>query len=96
MRKDFETGLSLGIEQLLVFKVYFLFADQDVGSEDFLPALSYVLVQCNIPQLLLETEYMMELLEPSWLTGEGKNKHILTPFKTILEFVRLASNGSNQ
>uniref|UniRef100_A0A672NHX3 Si:ch211-168d1.3 n=1 Tax=Sinocyclocheilus grahami TaxID=75366 RepID=A0A672NHX3_SINGR len=38
---------------------------------DFLPALSYVLVQCNIPQLLLETEYMMELLEPSWLTGEG-------------------------
>ncbi|XP_026878278.2 ras and Rab interactor 2 [Electrophorus electricus] len=44
---------------------------QDFGSEDFLPALSYVIVQCNIPQLLLETEYMMELLEPSWLTGEG-------------------------
>ncbi|XP_073764118.1 ras and Rab interactor 2 isoform X2 [Danio rerio] len=44
---------------------------QDVGSDDFLPALSYVLIQCNIPQLLLETEYMMELLEPSWLTGEG-------------------------
>ncbi|XP_065150440.1 ras and Rab interactor 2 [Paramisgurnus dabryanus] len=45
--------------------------DQAVGSEDFLPAVSYVLVQCNIPHLLLETEYMMELLEPSWLTGEG-------------------------
>ncbi|XP_036417992.1 ras and Rab interactor 3 [Colossoma macropomum] len=44
---------------------------QDYSSEEFLPVLSYVVVQCNIPQLLLETEYMMELLEPSWLTGEG-------------------------
>uniref|UniRef100_A0A8B9GNC8 Ras and Rab interactor 2 n=1 Tax=Astyanax mexicanus TaxID=7994 RepID=A0A8B9GNC8_ASTMX len=44
---------------------------QDYSSEDFLPVLSYVVVQCNIPQLMLETEYMMELLEPSWLTGEG-------------------------
>uniref|UniRef100_A0A8B9GS90 Ras and Rab interactor 2 n=1 Tax=Astyanax mexicanus TaxID=7994 RepID=A0A8B9GS90_ASTMX len=43
-------------------------------SEDFLPVLSYVVVQCNIPQLMLETEYMMELLEPSWLTGEGSNQ----------------------
>ncbi|KAI2663012.1 Ras and Rab interactor 2 [Labeo rohita] len=54
-----------------VYKAMGTQPDQDVGSEDFLPALSYVLVQCNIPQLLLETEYMMELLEPSWLTGEG-------------------------
>ncbi|XP_067117215.1 LOW QUALITY PROTEIN: ras and Rab interactor 2 [Osmerus mordax] len=44
---------------------------QEVSPEDFLPALSYLLVQCNRPQLLLEVEYMMELLEPSWLTGEG-------------------------
>uniref|UniRef100_A0A6Q2WUA5 VPS9 domain-containing protein n=1 Tax=Esox lucius TaxID=8010 RepID=A0A6Q2WUA5_ESOLU len=40
-------------------------------SEDFLLALSYVVVMCNTPQILLEVEYMMELLEPSWLTGEG-------------------------
>ncbi|XP_029616253.1 ras and Rab interactor 2 isoform X3 [Salmo trutta] len=44
---------------------------QEVSSADFLPALSYVIVMCNTPQILLEVEYMMELLEPSWLTGEG-------------------------
>ncbi|KAL0970128.1 hypothetical protein UPYG_G00237530 [Umbra pygmaea] len=44
---------------------------QEVSSEDLLPALSYVIVMCNTPQILLEVEYMMELLEPSWLTGEG-------------------------
>ncbi|CDQ69846.1 unnamed protein product [Oncorhynchus mykiss] len=44
---------------------------QEVSSTDFLPALSYVIVMCNTPQILLEVEYMMELLEPSWLTGEG-------------------------
>ncbi|XP_052003235.1 ras and Rab interactor 3 [Xyrauchen texanus] len=54
-----------------VYKAMGTKPDNEVGSEDFLPALSYVLVQCNIPQLLLETEYMMELLEPLWLTGEG-------------------------
>ncbi|KPP73923.1 ras and Rab interactor 2-like [Scleropages formosus] len=44
---------------------------QGFGTKDFLPALSYVIVLCNIPELLLEVEYMMELLEPTWLTGEG-------------------------
>ncbi|KAI1898524.1 hypothetical protein AGOR_G00073240 [Albula goreensis] len=44
---------------------------QEFGTEEFLPALTYVLVQCNFPQILLQVEYMMELLEPSWLTGEG-------------------------
>ncbi|KAM6949586.1 ras and Rab interactor 2 [Aplochiton taeniatus] len=44
---------------------------QEVSWEDFLPALSYVVVECNRPHLLLEVEYMMELLEPSWLSGEG-------------------------
>ncbi|XP_057204360.1 ras and Rab interactor 3 isoform X2 [Triplophysa rosa] len=54
-----------------VYKAMGTQPDQPVGSEDFLPALAYVLVQSNIPQLLLETEYMMELLDASWLTGEG-------------------------
>lgn len=49
------------------------FTGQDVMSEHFLPALSFVLVRCNMPQLLLEVQYMMELLEPSWLTGEGES-----------------------
>ncbi|XP_064181818.1 ras and Rab interactor 2 isoform X1 [Anguilla rostrata] len=44
---------------------------QEFGTDEFLPVLSYVLVQCNLPQILLQVEYMMELLEPSWLTGEG-------------------------
>ncbi|KAI1902619.1 hypothetical protein AGOR_G00017800 [Albula goreensis] len=44
---------------------------QEFGADEFLPALSYVLVQCNMPELLVEVEYMMELLEPAWLTGEG-------------------------
>lgn len=39
--------------------------------DDFLPSLSYVIVECNRPHVLIEVEYMMELLEPSWLGGEG-------------------------
>lgn len=39
--------------------------------DDFLPSLSYVIVECNRPHILIEVEYMMELLEPSWLGGEG-------------------------
>ncbi|XP_030638084.1 ras and Rab interactor 2 [Chanos chanos] len=44
---------------------------QEFGADEFLPALSYVLVQCDMPELCLEVEYMMELLETQWLTGEG-------------------------
>uniref|UniRef100_H3CDD0 Si:ch211-168d1.3 n=1 Tax=Tetraodon nigroviridis TaxID=99883 RepID=H3CDD0_TETNG len=44
---------------------------QDVSWDDFLPSLSYVIVECNRPHILMEVEYMMELLEPSWLGGEG-------------------------
>ncbi|KAK3546025.1 hypothetical protein QTP70_019941 [Hemibagrus guttatus] len=54
-----------------VYKAMGAQSEQEFSSEDFLPALSYVVVQCNIPPLLLETEYMMELLESSWLSGEG-------------------------
>ncbi|XP_068443822.1 ras and Rab interactor 2 [Clinocottus analis] len=43
----------------------------EVSWEDFLPSLSYVIVECNRPHILIEVEYMMELLEPSWLGGEG-------------------------
>ncbi|XP_028330092.1 ras and Rab interactor 3 isoform X2 [Gouania willdenowi] len=44
---------------------------QDTSWDDFLPSLSYVIVECNRPHVLIEVEYMMELLEPSWLGGEG-------------------------
>uniref|UniRef100_A0A668SB09 VPS9 domain-containing protein n=1 Tax=Oreochromis aureus TaxID=47969 RepID=A0A668SB09_OREAU len=42
--------------------------------DDFLPSLSYVIVECNKPHILIEVEYMMELLEPSWLGGEGRSQ----------------------
>lgn len=42
-----------------------------MNCDDFLPSLSYVIVECNKPHILIEVEYMMELLEPSWLGGEG-------------------------
>ncbi|XP_069501005.1 ras and Rab interactor 1 [Ambystoma mexicanum] len=41
------------------------------GADDFLPVFSYVLALCDLPDLLLEVEYMMELLDPSLLMGEG-------------------------
>nr|XP_057922788.1 ras and Rab interactor 3 [Doryrhamphus excisus] len=44
---------------------------QEVSWEDFLPSLSYMIVDSNRPHILIEVEYMMELLEPSWLGGEG-------------------------
>ncbi|XP_067380532.1 ras and Rab interactor 2 isoform X3 [Channa argus] len=55
---------------------------QEVSWDDFLPSLSYVIVECNRPHILIEVEYMMELLEPSWLGGEGTTKtpHLDPPY----------------
>ncbi|XP_037401959.1 ras and Rab interactor 2 isoform X2 [Pygocentrus nattereri] len=55
----------------LIYKAMKNNTAQEFGADDFLPALSYVIVQCNMPELFLEVEYMMELLETPWLTGEG-------------------------
>ncbi|XP_067084948.1 ras and Rab interactor 1 [Osmerus mordax] len=44
---------------------------RDFGADDFLPVLSYFLVQVNQPEVLTEVIYMMELLDPAYLTGEG-------------------------
>lgn len=41
------------------------------GADDFLPMFTYVMAQCDMPQLDAEIEYMMELLDPSLLHGEG-------------------------
>lgn len=41
------------------------------GADDFLPMLTYVMAQCDMPQLDVEIQYMMELLDPSLLHGEG-------------------------
>lgn len=53
-----------------------------------------MIVQSNMPELCLEVEYMMELLETPWLTGEGivhlklKNKRIS---KSFLQSVNIPS-----
>ncbi|XP_075401461.1 ras and Rab interactor 1 [Tenrec ecaudatus] len=44
---------------------------EGAGADEFLPLLSLVLAQCDLPDLLLEAEYMSELLDPALLTGEG-------------------------
>ncbi|XP_040447634.1 ras and Rab interactor 2-like [Falco naumanni] len=41
------------------------------GADDFLPVLTYVLVQGDTLELDTETEYMVELLDPSLLHGEA-------------------------
>ncbi|XP_078787784.1 ras and Rab interactor 2 isoform X2 [Oryzias latipes] len=41
------------------------------GADDFLPMLTYVLAQCDLPELENQVLYMMELLDPLLLHGEG-------------------------
>ncbi|KAJ1153175.1 hypothetical protein NDU88_005937 [Pleurodeles waltl] len=41
------------------------------GADDFLPMLTYVIAQCDMLELETEIEYMMELLDPILLHGEG-------------------------
>ncbi|XP_069494020.1 ras and Rab interactor 3 [Ambystoma mexicanum] len=41
------------------------------GADDFLPVLMYVLARSNVTELLLDVEYMMELMDPALQLGEG-------------------------
>ncbi|XP_029922604.1 ras and Rab interactor 2 [Myripristis murdjan] len=41
------------------------------GADDFLPCLTWVLLRSNVVTLQLDTDYMMELLDPMQLQGEG-------------------------
>ncbi|XP_072835997.2 ras and Rab interactor-like protein [Pogona vitticeps] len=41
------------------------------GADDFLPVLIYTLVNSDIASVQLDVEYMMELMDPSQLQGEG-------------------------
>ncbi|XP_077055807.1 ras and Rab interactor 2 isoform X1 [Siphateles boraxobius] len=54
--------------------IYSIMQDHQVrmfGADDFLPMLTYVLVQCDMPQLDTEILYLMELIDPPLLQGEG-------------------------
>ncbi|KAM7399699.1 hypothetical protein PAMP_018947 [Pampus punctatissimus] len=41
------------------------------GADDFLPCLTWVLLRCQVVTLQQDTDYMMELLDPTQLQGEG-------------------------
>ncbi|XP_061453623.1 ras and Rab interactor-like protein isoform X2 [Rhineura floridana] len=41
------------------------------GADDFLPVLIYMLVKSDVVSVQLDVEYMMELMDPSQLQGEG-------------------------
>ncbi|OCT91649.1 ras and Rab interactor 3 [Xenopus laevis] len=41
------------------------------GADDFLPVLIHVLLSCDLTSLQLDVEYIMELVDPSQLQGEG-------------------------
>lgn len=43
------------------------------GADDFLPCLTWVLLRSDVVTLQLDTDYMMELLDPSQLQGEGRS-----------------------
>uniref|UniRef100_A0A673JZN5 Ras and Rab interactor 2-like n=1 Tax=Sinocyclocheilus rhinocerous TaxID=307959 RepID=A0A673JZN5_9TELE len=56
---------------MVLLKVCKLIYMRMFGADDFLPMLTYVLVQCDMPQLDTEILYMMELIDPTLLHGEG-------------------------
>ncbi|XP_052432081.1 ras and Rab interactor 2 [Carassius gibelio] len=41
------------------------------GADDFLPCLTWVLLRSDVATLQVDTDYMMELLDPLQLQGEG-------------------------
>ncbi|XP_023849786.1 ras and Rab interactor 3 [Salvelinus sp. IW2-2015] len=56
------------------------------GLDDFLPVLMYVLARSNMAFLLLDVEYMMELMDPALQLGEGS--YYLTTTYGALEHIK--------
>lgn len=50
------------------------------GADDFLPVLMYVLARSNLTEVLLNVEYMMELMDPALQLGEGKVRCLLLEY----------------
>ncbi|XP_054651276.1 ras and Rab interactor 2 isoform X2 [Dunckerocampus dactyliophorus] len=46
-------------------------SDVVLGADDFLPCLTWVLLRSELLSLQIDTDYMMELLDPTQLQGEG-------------------------
>ncbi|XP_052000876.1 ras and Rab interactor 3 [Xyrauchen texanus] len=60
------------------------------GADDLLPVLMYVLARINIGALLLDVEYMMELMDPALQLGEGS--YYLTTTYGALEHIKNFDN----
>uniref|UniRef100_A0A8C9T364 Ras and Rab interactor 2 n=1 Tax=Scleropages formosus TaxID=113540 RepID=A0A8C9T364_SCLFO len=74
MRKMYSPEKKVALLLRVCKLIYTIMEDNSgrkYGADDFLPMLTYVLAQCDMPQLDLEIQYMMELLDPSLLHGEG-------------------------
>ncbi|XP_068110709.1 ras and Rab interactor 3 isoform X2 [Hyperolius riggenbachi] len=56
------------------------------GADDFLPVLMYVLARCDLAALLLDVEFMMELMDPALQLGEGS--YYLTTTYGALEHIK--------
>ncbi|XP_051941649.1 ras and Rab interactor 3 isoform X2 [Hippocampus zosterae] len=56
------------------------------GADDFLPVMIYVLARSNLSNLLLDVEYMMELMDPAVTIGEGS--YYLTTTYGALEHIK--------
>lgn len=65
--------------------------EDPLGADDFLPVLIYILVNGDPVSVQLDVEYMMELMDPSQLQGEGNGISRLT-FKSISAVVYLETS----
>ncbi|KAJ6661820.1 hypothetical protein lerEdw1_012991 [Lerista edwardsae] len=52
------------------------------GADDFLPVLLYVLARSDLTEMLLNVEYMMELMDPSLQLGEG-SYYLITTYGAV-------------
>ncbi|XP_076001579.1 ras and Rab interactor 2-like isoform X2 [Genypterus blacodes] len=74
MRKTYSPEKKVSLLLRVCKLIYTIMQDNSgrmYGADDFLPMLTYVVAQCDSPQLDTEIQYMMELLDPSLLHGEG-------------------------
>ncbi|KAI3352651.1 hypothetical protein L3Q82_019295 [Scortum barcoo] len=74
MRKMYSPEKKVSLLLRVCKLIYTIMQDNSgrmYGADDFLPMLTYVVAQCDMPQLDTEIQYMMELLDPSLLQGEG-------------------------
>ncbi|XP_013918824.1 PREDICTED: ras and Rab interactor 3 [Thamnophis sirtalis] len=52
------------------------------GADDFLPVLMYVLARSNLTEMILNVEYMMELMDPALQLGEG-SYYLITTYGAV-------------